>query len=108
VQEFHPGPRSPPHFSPREIVQNTLPASESPRFAPDLADVAQYPRGMRHFAPPGTPEMSGPTRDALIVALRRKGFTCRQIGKVVGMSPGSVGHALERIAEGRPGRGPRC
>jgi hypothetical protein len=52
--------------------------------------------------------MSGPTRDALIVALRRKGFTYRQIGKVVGMSPGSVGHALERIAEDRPGRGPRC
>jgi hypothetical protein len=49
-----------------------------------------------------------PTRDALIVALRRKGFTYRQIGKVIGMSAGSVGHALERIAEGRPGRGPRC
>jgi DNA-binding NarL/FixJ family response regulator len=63
---------------------------------------------MRHFAPAGTPEMSGETRDALILKLRRQGWTYRQIGRAVGMSPNSVGHALQRIAEGRPGRGPRC
>ena len=62
---------------------------------------------MRHFAPAGTPEMSGQTRDALIVALRRKGWTYKRIGRAVGMSPNSVGHALQRIAEGRPGKGPR-
>jgi hypothetical protein len=63
---------------------------------------------MRHFAPIGTPEMSGQTRDALIVALRRKGWSYQRIGRAVGMSAGSVGYALERIAEGRPGRGPRA
>jgi DNA-binding CsgD family transcriptional regulator len=51
--------------------------------------------------------MSGPVRDELIVKLRRQGLTYRQIGEAVGMSPTSVGHALARIAEGRPGRGPR-
>ena len=63
---------------------------------------------MRHFAPAGTPEMSGQVRDELIVALRRKGWSYRQIGAKVGMSRQSVGHALARIAEGRPGRGPRA
>jgi hypothetical protein len=66
-----------------------------------------YYRRMRHFAPPGTPQMSGATRDALILRLRRQGSTYKRIGRVVGMSPTSVGHALQRIAEGRPGRGPR-
>jgi DNA-binding CsgD family transcriptional regulator len=51
--------------------------------------------------------MSGPTRDALILRLRRQGRSYREIGKAVGMSPSSVGHALSRIAEGRPERGPR-
>jgi DNA-binding NarL/FixJ family response regulator len=62
---------------------------------------------MRHFAPIGTPEMSAASRDALVLKLCRQGWTHRQIGRVVGMSPNSVGHALQRIAEGRPGRGPR-
>jgi hypothetical protein len=63
---------------------------------------------MRHFAPPGTPEMNGQTRDELIVAMRRGGYTYKQIGRTVGMSPNSVGHALRRIGEGRPGKGPRA
>jgi hypothetical protein len=40
--------------------------------------------------------MSGETRDALIAGLRRRGFSYRQIGRAVGMSPTSVGHALHR------------
>jgi hypothetical protein len=63
---------------------------------------------MRHFAPPGTPEMSAATRDEWIVTLRRRGWTYKQIGRAVGMSEKSVGHALRRIAEGRPGKPPRC
>jgi hypothetical protein len=62
---------------------------------------------MRHFASPGTPQMSGPTREALIVAVRAKGWSYKRIGHAVGMSPNSVGHALQRIAEERPGEGPR-
>jgi DNA-binding NarL/FixJ family response regulator len=62
---------------------------------------------MRHFRPPDVPEMNSDTRDALILKLRRQGWTYKRIGAAVGMSEGSVGHALQRIAEGRPGRGPR-
>jgi DNA-directed RNA polymerase specialized sigma24 family protein len=51
--------------------------------------------------------MNSDTRDALILKLRRQGWTYKRIGAAVGMSEGSVGHALQRIAEGRPGRGPR-
>jgi lambda repressor-like predicted transcriptional regulator len=51
--------------------------------------------------------MSGAERDKLIVSLRRRGWTYAQIGARVGMSPKSVGHALRRIAEGRPGKPPR-
>jgi hypothetical protein len=40
-------------------------------------------------------------RDQLIVELRRRGFTFRQIAPRVGMSPGGVLRALRRIGEGR-------
>lgn len=43
-------------------------------------------------------------RDELIVKLRRKGWSYREIGEAVGMSPTSVGYALARIAEGGPVR----
>jgi hypothetical protein len=52
--------------------------------------------------------MSAATRDEWIVTLRRRGATYKQIGRAVGMSEKSVGHALRRIAEGRPGKPPRC
>jgi hypothetical protein len=75
----------------------------------NFAGIPHILAGMRRqLAPPGVPQMSGATRDALIVKLRRQGATYRQIGARVGMSPTSVGYALARIAAGRPGRGPRC
>jgi hypothetical protein len=40
-------------------------------------------------------------RDELIVAMRRRGFTYRVIARRVGMSPGGVLRALQRIGEGR-------
>lgn len=43
-------------------------------------------------------------RDRLIVALRRKGWSATRIAARVGMTRGGVQFALERIAEGRPGR----
>jgi hypothetical protein len=43
-------------------------------------------------------------RDQLIVLLRRRGFTYRQIAGRVGMSPSGVLRALQRIGQGRPGR----
>src|SRR5262249_37520337 len=80
---------------------------ENGLISPDFPDIPHILAGMRHFAPPGVPEMSGATRDALILKLRRQGWTYRQSGGLVGMSPTSAGHALARIAGGRPGRGPR-
>ncbi len=52
----------------------------------------------------GVPYMSGPERDALIVRLRRRGWTYRRIGKALGMSANGVMLALRRIVEGRAGR----
>jgi hypothetical protein len=43
-------------------------------------------------------------RDKMIVDLRRRGWTYRQIAPRVGMSPGGVLRALRRIGEGREGR----
>jgi hypothetical protein len=43
-------------------------------------------------------------RDQLIVQLRRRGYSYRQIAPRVGMSPGGVLRALQRIDEGRQGR----
>jgi hypothetical protein len=43
-------------------------------------------------------------RDATIVELRRRGYSYRTIGKAVGISARGVGYALQRIAEGRPGK----
>jgi hypothetical protein len=62
-----------------------------------------------HFAPAGAPFMTAPERDQLIVRLHNAGWSYRRIAKAVGMrSAGAVQHALERIAEGRPGRDPRA
>jgi hypothetical protein len=62
-----------------------------------------------HYPPAGAPFMTAPERDAKILELYQAGWSYRRIAKAVGMrSPGSVAHALERIAEGRPGRDPRA
>jgi hypothetical protein len=44
-------------------------------------------------------------RDDLIVKLRRRGFSYRQIAGRVGMTPAGVWQALRRIGEGRRGGG---
>jgi IS30 family transposase len=62
-----------------------------------------------HYAPEGTPFLTSPEKDALIVRLHSAGWSMRRIAKAVGYrSPGSVSRALDRIAEGRPGRDPRA
>ena len=48
--------------------------------------------------------MNAATRDALIVTLRRRGLTHKQIAARVGLTDRGVSAALRRIAEGRPGR----
>ena len=53
--------------------------------------------------------MTAPEGDAMIVKLHNAGWSYRRIAKAVGMrSAGAVASALERIAEGRPGRDPRA
>ena len=47
-------------------------------------------------------------RDEVIKTLRKRGMSYAKIGKVVGMSAPGVCRALERIAEGRPGRDSRA
>jgi DNA-binding NarL/FixJ family response regulator len=61
----------------------------------------------QHWTPAGVPFMTAPERDAKIVELANRGWTMARIAKAVGMSRGGVEFALERIAEGRPGRDPR-
>jgi hypothetical protein len=50
------------------------------------------------------PQLSAAQRDALIIEYTRQGYKPGQIGPVVGLSRQGVESALERIAEGRPGR----
>jgi hypothetical protein len=57
---------------------------------------------MDYYSRTGRTELQ---RDALIVELRRRGFTYRAIARRVGMSPGGVLRALRRIGEGRSGAG---
>ena len=45
--------------------------------------------------------------DALIVRMKASGYRLKDIAAAVQMSPSGVSRALERIAEGRPGRAPR-
>jgi hypothetical protein len=53
--------------------------------------------------------LTAPQRDALIVRLRREGYSLRAIARRVGMSSAiSVSRALQRISEGRPPRDPRA
>jgi hypothetical protein len=52
--------------------------------------------------------MTAPQRDAKIKELHDAGYSTRAIGKIVGMSGAGVYLALQRIAEGRPGRDPRA
>ncbi|GAB7070406.1 hypothetical protein JCM12141A_46950 [Mycolicibacterium hodleri] len=49
-------------------------------------------------------QMSVAARDKLIVRYWREGYSARAIGVAVGLSERGVRHALDRIAEGRPGR----
>jgi hypothetical protein len=48
--------------------------------------------------------MNAADRDRLIVHLAEKGWNHDKIGRAVGLSRRGVGMALQRIAEGRPGR----
>jgi transcriptional regulator len=50
-------------------------------------------------------EMVASERNALIVRLRRKGWSQTKIGRRLGLTQQGVSEALLRIAEGRPGRG---
>jgi len=45
--------------------------------------------------------------NALIVRLRRMGWSQTKIGRRLGLTQQGVSKALLRIAEGRPGTGPR-
>ena len=49
--------------------------------------------------------LPAPDRDALILQLRRRGWTNARIGEVGGMTESGVRRALERIREGRLGEG---
>lgn len=51
--------------------------------------------------------LTGEERDAIVVKLRQRGYSYRQIGEATGMTANGVMHALRRIEEGRPGRSPR-
>ena len=52
-------------------------------------------------------EMNAHDRDALILDLRRRGYTYARIGKVVGLSKTGVRYALIRMSQGKEGRPPR-
>jgi len=52
-------------------------------------------------------EMVASERNALIVRLRREGWSQTMIGGRLGPTQQGISDALLRIAEGRPGRGPR-
>jgi transcriptional regulator len=53
-------------------------------------------------------DMVAPKRDALIVRLRRKGWSQAKIARRLGHTQQGVSKALQRIAEGRLGRDPRA
>ena len=46
--------------------------------------------------------------DSLIIKLKSQGYRLKDIAAAVHMSPSGVHRALERIADGRPGRAPRA
>ena len=48
-------------------------------------------------------QMTPFVRDEMILDLRRKGHTYREIGRAVGMSPSSVLQAWRRLQAGGPG-----
>jgi AraC-like DNA-binding protein len=50
-------------------------------------------------------DMNAPDRDRMIVALRRRGWTLKRIGREVHMSESGVKRALDRIADGGFGLG---
>jgi hypothetical protein len=58
----------------------------------------------RLLRPAGPAQMNAADRDRLIVHLADKGWNHDKIGRAVGLSRRGVGMALQRIAEGRPGR----
>lgn len=57
--------------------------------------------------PPLRTQLSADQKDAMLVTLRRRGWTLDRIAKHMGMSHGGVHAALKRIAEGRPGKDER-
>jgi hypothetical protein len=62
-----------------------------------------------HWPAPDVPFMTSAEKDAMIVRLYEAGYSYRRIARAVGMrSAGAVASALDRIAEGRPGRDPRA
>jgi transcriptional regulator len=52
-------------------------------------------------------EMVASEHNALIVRLRREGWSQTKIARRLGLTQQGVSKALLRIAEDRPGRGPR-
>jgi transposase-like protein len=68
------------------------------------AKSAAHNQQMRYY---DDTKQTAPQRDQTILALRRRGYSYRAIGKAVGMNHSSVIAALRRIEEGRPGRDPR-
>jgi len=58
----------------------------------------------RLLRPAGPAQVNAAERDRLIVHLADKGWNHSKIGRAVGLSRRGVGMALQRIAEGRPGR----
>jgi hypothetical protein len=48
-------------------------------------------------------QMTPFVRDEMILDLRRKGHTYREIGRAVGMAPSAVHAAYRRLAAGGPG-----
>jgi hypothetical protein len=58
----------------------------------------------RLLRPAGPAQMNAADRDRLIVHLDGLGWTHSRIGRATGLTRRGVGMALERIAEGRPGR----
>jgi transcriptional regulator with GAF, ATPase, and Fis domain len=68
-------------------------------------EVSESPQLQARLLPPAGPaQMNAAERDRLIAHLAGKGWNHSKIGRAVGLTRRGVGMALQRIAEGRPGR----
>jgi hypothetical protein len=76
----------------------------SKRGADEISGNAELQARLLSQRPAGPGQMSADQRDRLIVALAAKGVPHSKIGRAVGLTRRGVGMALQRIAEGRPGR----